>query len=203
MNDKDTDKKQPDDALRRLLDRAQAAPDANETAPADETQDTADNGSKRNATDGTKADGGGRQRRHRSSEQEERARRAFLRMTNIDEEDDDFNGRFSFNRIMGGDILASPRFRRQIWYVLFLALIAIVYISNRYACQREEIRREELNRSLADRKFKALTISAELTEYSMRSNVEQNVPDTTLTTSTTSSYVLPVDEADSLSDTPQ
>ena len=57
--------------------------------------------------------------------------------------------------------------------------------------QREEIRREDLADSLVDRKFKYLTISSELTEFSMRSNVEDNVSDTTLRTSVESSYYLP------------
>lgn len=74
--------------------------------------------------------------------------------------------------------------------------MAIIYISNRYAYQREEIRREDLSKQLNDRKFKALTISSELTEYSMRSSVEENLSDTTLRTSTKSSYYLPVDSVE-------
>jgi len=62
--------------------------------------------------------------------------------------------------------------------------------------QREEIRREDLSKQLNDRKFKALTISSELTEYSMRSSVEENLSDTTLRTSTKSSYYLPVDSVE-------
>lgn len=131
------------------------------------------------------------------SEREERARRAFKQLTDIDDEDDDTGGNLSLRGILGGDILGSARFRRQMWYILFVCVLAIIYISNRYACQRMEIRREELNRELADRKFKALTISAELTEFSMRNNIEGNLPDSTLGTSTNASYYLPIDPADS------
>lgn len=74
-----------------------------------------------------------------------------------------------------------------------LTIMAIIYVSNRYACQREEIRREDLSKELIDKQFKALTISSELTEFSMRSNVEENLVDTTLQISTSSSYYLTAD----------
>ena len=108
------------------------------------------------------------------------------------------NGECGFCRsqLLGGDIFGSKRFRRQIGYFILLCVLAIIYISNRYAYQREEIRREDLSKQLNDRKFKALTISSELTEYSMRSSVEENLSDTTLRTSTKSSYYLPVDSVE-------
>lgn len=126
-----------------------------------------------------------------ASADDERARKAFRQLTDLDEEGDDGERRMSFRTIMGGDVLGSHWFRRQIGYVLLLVALAVLYVSNRYACQREEIRREDLADSLVDRKFKYLTISSELTEFSMRSNVEENVTDTTLRTSVESSYYLP------------
>lgn len=122
------------------------------------------------------------------NEREERARKAFKQLTDIDNEG---NAGSMIRSILGGDMLT--RIRRQLFYLVMLTVMAIIYVSNRYAYQRAEIRREELNRDLADRKFKALTAASELTEYSMRSNIEENLPDSTLQTSTTSSYYLPVD----------
>lgn len=124
----------------------------------------------------------------RKEDKKERARRAFRHFA---DEDEDFD--ISLRSLLGGDIFGSKRFRRQIGYFILLCVLAIIYISNRYAFQREEIRREDLSKQLNDRKFKALTISSELTEYSMRSSVEENLSDTTLRTSTKSSYYLPVD----------
>ena len=118
----------------------------------------------------------------------QRMHRAFKQLV---DEDDDVD--MSLRSWLGGDILGSRRFRRQIGYLLLLSVLAIIYVSNRYIYQREEIRHEDLNKQLVDRKFKALTISSELTEYSMRSSVEENLTDTTLQTSTRSSYYLPVD----------
>lgn len=122
---------------------------------------------------------------------DEKTREAFRQLTDLDEEENDEERRMTFRTIMGGDVLGSHWFRRQMGYVLLLVVLAVLYVSNRYACQREEIRREDLADSLVDRKFKYLTISSELTEFSMRSNVEDNVSDTTLRTSVESSYYLP------------
>ena len=76
---------------------------------------------------------------------------------------------------------------------MLLCVLAIIYVSNRYAYQREEIRRDQLARELNDRKFKALTIAGELTEYSMRSHIEENLTDSTLKTSTQASYFIQMD----------
>ena len=129
--------------------------------------------------------------RPKKEDKKERARRAFRHFA---DEDEDFD--ISLRSLLGGDIFGSKRFRRQIGYFILLCVLAIIYISNRYAFQREEIRREDLSKQLNDRKFKALTISSELTEYSMRSSVEENLSDTTLRTSTKSSYYLPVDSVE-------
>lgn len=131
------------------------------------------------------------EKKRKKEDKKERARRAFRHFA---DEDDDFD--ISLRSLLGGDIFGSKRFRRQIGYFILLCVLAIIYISNRYAYQREEIRREDLSKQLNDRKFKALTISSELTEYSMRSSVEENLSDTTLRTSTKSSYYLPVDSVE-------
>lgn len=113
-----------------------------------------------------------------------------------DDDDDDEGVDMSLRSWLGGDIFGTKKFRRQIWYLLLLTVLAIIYVSNRYSYQREEIRHEDLSKQLVDRKFKALTISSELTEYSMRNAVEENLTDTTLRTSTRSSYYLPVDSTE-------
>lgn len=113
-----------------------------------------------------------------------------------DDDDDDESVDMSLRSWLGGDIFGTKKFRRQIWYLLLLTVLAIIYVSNRYSYQREEIRHEDLSKQLVDRKFKALTISSELTEYSMRNAVEENLTDTTLRTSTRSSYYLPVDSTE-------
>ena len=146
----------------------------------DETAEMESKGSERTSARSGKSAG-----TKQESERDEKARKAFRKLTDLDEEGE---SGMSLRTILGGDILAGRWFRRQIAYVLLLAVLAIIYVSNRYACQREEIRRDDLADTLVDRKFKALTISSRLTEFSMRSNVEENLSDTTLKTSMKSSY---------------
>lgn len=124
------------------------------------------------------------------SDREERARRAFRRLVDVEEEGD-----VSLRSVLGGDILGSRRFRRLIWYLLLLTVMAVIYVSNRYAYQREEIRRADLAKELTDRQYKALTVSSELTEYSMRGNVEERLTDTTLQISTSASFYIVPDSA--------
>ena len=123
---------------------------------------------------------------------EEQAKKIFKKLTDIDDEDEG-TGELSIKAILGGDFLNRKRFKRQIGMIVLLCVLAIIYVSNRYAYQREEIRRDQLARDLNDRKFKALTIAGELTEYSMRSHIEENLVDSTLKTSTKASYYIKMD----------
>ena len=45
----------------------------------------------------------------------------------------------SLRTILGGDLLAGKWFRRQIWLIVLIAFYIIVYVSNRYSCQHEQI----------------------------------------------------------------
>lgn len=172
------------DGLDRLLDRATAAAaEDNPAAPSDTPAgtDPAPQDEEPAAPSEEKQAAG----------RKEQARKALQELISLDEETPTEGDRVTLRTVLGGDILAGPWFRRQVGYVVLLVVLSILYVGNRYACQREEIRREDLADTLTDRKFKVLTISSELTEFSMRSNVEENVPDTTLRTSVESSYYLP------------
>ena len=78
------------------------------------------------------------EKKRKKEDKKERARRAFRHFA---DEDEDFD--ISLRSLLGGDIFGSKRFRRQIGYFILLCVLAIIYISNRYAYQREEIRREK------------------------------------------------------------
>ncbi|MDY2624647.1 MAG: FtsL-like putative cell division protein [Alloprevotella sp.] len=123
---------------------------------------------------------------------EEQAKKIFKKLTDIDDEGET-TGDISIKTILGGDFFTRKRFKRQLGLIVLLCVLAIIYVSNRYAYQREEIRRDQLARELNDRKFKALTIAGELTEYSMRSHIEENLTDSTLKTSTQASYFIQMD----------
>lgn len=157
---------------------------------ADARTDQADDDAPTDAKDNAPTDRKTR-RRQRRKEREERARETIKRLTDIDDEEEHFT--LSMRTLAGGDIFGSRFFHRQIGYLLLLTLLAVIYVTNRYACQREEIEREKLCDILSDRQFKAFTAQSELTEYSMQSNIEANLADTTLQANVRPRLLLPVD----------
>ena len=100
----------------------------------------------------------------------------------------------SLRTILGGDLLAGKWFRRQIWLIVLIAFYIIVYVSNRYSCQHEQILTKVLSDTLIDRRYKALTRSSQLKERMRRSYIEESLVDTTLQTAVTPSFYLQVDE---------
>ncbi|MBR1593417.1 MAG: hypothetical protein IJ659_09715 [Alloprevotella sp.] len=102
----------------------------------------------------------------------------------------------SLRSILGGDILAGGWFRRHFWYIVLCIALCIVYVGNRYYVQKELILKRQLEDSIVDRRYKLITISSQITERTRRSNVEKSLADTTLKTSTTPIYTLPVEETD-------
>ncbi|MBR1401754.1 MAG: hypothetical protein IJ604_01795 [Prevotella sp.] len=78
---------------------------------------------------------------------------------------------FTLRKILGGDWLTADFIRRQIGVILLIVGLSIVYISNRYSCQKDMLEIDKLNAELTDAKYKALSSSSELTEKCRESNV--------------------------------
>jgi hypothetical protein len=78
---------------------------------------------------------------------------------------------FTLRKILGGDWLTTDFLRRQIGVILLIVGFTIVYISNRYSCQKDMLEIDRLNNELTDAKYKALSSSSELTEKCRESNV--------------------------------
>ncbi|MBQ6031988.1 MAG: hypothetical protein IJL29_03080 [Prevotella sp.] len=78
---------------------------------------------------------------------------------------------FTLRKILGGDWLTAEYLRRQIGVILLIAFFAIIYISNRYSCQKDMLEIDRLNAELTDAKYKALSTASELTEKCRESNV--------------------------------
>lgn len=195
MKKNDTDPNARGEAFEEMLRRATQEDDKDrnntDNEPEKQPEYKADTETETEAEENTpqkQQNKGKEEKQNGKEDKKQRARKIFKQFA---DEDDEFD--MSLRSWLGGDMLASRKFRRQIGYVILLSVLAIIYVSSRYAYQQEEIRHEDLSKQLIDRKFKALTISSELTEYSMRSSVEENLTDTTLRTSTQSSYYLPVD----------
>lgn len=81
----------------------------------------------------------------------------------------------SLREILGGDYLIGGFLRRQIWFILFLVVLAIAYISNRYGAQQEIIEEENLRKELLEKKNYALTQYAELTIRTRQSSLERRL----------------------------
>ena len=76
---------------------------------------------------------------------------------------------------IGGELLLSPFLSRQIGLIALIAGLIIVYVSNRYAFQYEQVEIQRLRTKLEDTKYEALARSSELMEKSRESNIERYI----------------------------
>ena len=170
-----------------LLERAMQDSEDTEAQAAD-----SDNGNDDNAAESKKE----------TETQEEREERAAAELKkvikeNAREDEQPLSRNFTLTKILGGDILSTEAIRSQIWLMLLIAAFTVVYVSNRYSCQKKLIEINKLNKELQDAKYKALSISSELTEMSRESNVLNslnNNNDSTLKISSQPPYIIKIEE---------
>ena len=93
-----------------------------------------------------------------------------------DEEDEDEFGEISLKSILGGDILQSKFFVRQVIFVLFVVALMLAYTANRYNSQQEIITIDSLKLKLQEERYNVLTQSSELLNLSRQSNIEVKLP---------------------------
>ena len=72
-----------------------------------------------------------------------------------------------------GDMLLSPLLQRHLGLILLVFALIIVYVSNRYAFQQEQLQIQRLRAELEDVKYEALARSSELMEKSRESNIHR------------------------------
>ena len=89
----------------------------------------------------------------------------------IHEEEQAQSPTFSVIKVLGGDFFTSQILRRQIWLMLLIFVFMILYVSNRYSCQKSMLEIDNLQKELQDAKYKALSTSSSLTERSRQSKV--------------------------------
>lgn len=87
------------------------------------------------------------------------------------EEEKPQSSNFTLRKILGGDFLSADILKRQVWLIVLVAAFILVYVSNRYSCQKDMLEINELKEQLKDAKYKSLASSSELTEMSRESNV--------------------------------
>jgi len=105
--------------------------------------------------------------------------------------------RLSLRKILGGDILYTSAIRRQIWLMMLIIGFFMLYISNRYSCQKDQVEIALLNKTLKNSQYKALAISSELTEHCRESHVLEMLKannDSTLHTADQPPYIIIVNE---------
>lgn len=105
--------------------------------------------------------------------------------------------RMTLNKILVGDFFTAQILRRQLGIILTCAIIILIYISNRYSCQKKMIEIDKLKKELQDAKYKALSTSSRLTEKSRQSNVLDMLKecrDSSLHTSDQAPYIIKVPE---------
>ena len=104
---------------------------------------------------------------------------------------------FSLRQILGGDILNTRIIRQQLWLFVLIVGFTIVYVSNRYSCQKDLIEIDRLQKELKDAKYKALSSSSQLTEKSRESHVLELLQankDSTLKIATQPPYIIEIPE---------
>lgn len=81
------------------------------------------------------------------------------------------NAATNLRSIINGDMLNAKVVRNQIGLFFLITFFVFIYISNRYACQRNLVKINKLTKELTDAKFRALSSTSELTEKSRESRV--------------------------------
>ena len=101
----------------------------------------------------------------------------------------------TLGKILGGEMLNTQFLRQLIWVIVLITLFIIVYISNRYKCQQNIIKIDNLQSELEDAKYRALSSSSDLTQQTRESKVLErlhNDKDSTLHIPTQPPYIITI-----------
>lgn len=101
----------------------------------------------------------------------------------------------TLGKILGGEMLNTQFLRQQIWVIVLITLFIIVYISNRYKCQQNLIKIDNLQSELEDAKYRALSSSSDFTQQTRESKVLErlhNDKDSTLHIPTQPPYIITI-----------
>ncbi len=111
-------------------------------------------------------------------------------------EEQDTSSPFSLPKTLGG-VLIARAFQKQIWLVCLVCVFFIIYISNRYICQKRMVEIEKVERKLVEVRYKATVCTSILTEKSRESNIMKllsSYGDSTLTIPNEPPYLIRVEE---------
>lgn len=79
---------------------------------------------------------------------------------------------FNLTEVLGSGLFGRELLRKNWRYLMFLVILTMIYVSNRYSADQEKILIHDLHKELEDVRFRALTNSSELTRRCRQSNIE-------------------------------
>jgi hypothetical protein len=115
------------------------------------------------------------------------------------EEEQPLSAKFTLRKILGGDLLPTRAIRRQIWLIMLIVFIVIIYISNRYCVQKDLIEIDNLQTELQNAKYRALSTSSQYTEKSRESHILEmlkNNKDSVLKIASQPPYIINIPDGD-------
>lgn len=77
--------------------------------------------------------------------------------------------------VLDGSLLTNEWFVKQLPYIIFLVVLAFIYIGNRYHAEKIVRRNAELQKEINDLRAESITIAAELMLISKQSEVAKQV----------------------------
>lgn len=101
------------------------------------------------------------------------AREEMKRLINEIEQEDELpiGAAVTLNKILGGEFLTIRSLRKHIKFIALIMFFIILYVSNRYSCDKQRIQISALTKELEETKFKAMSSTSDLTRVSRESNV--------------------------------
>lgn len=129
------------------------------------------------------------------TEEERSFKKAVAEQAREDERPHSSN--FTLRKIIGGDILTNQMIRNNIWLIVLIVGIMVVYITNRYKVQKDLLEIDKLKQELEDAKYRALSSSSNLTERCRESHVLETLkqgPDSDLRQSDRPPFIIEVPE---------
>ena len=109
-------------------------------------------------------------------------------------------GCMSFYRaFVTGDVFTKPFFLRQVLFIIFVALLMLLYTFNRFDSQQDIIAIDSLKNELQEERYFVLTQSSELLNLTRQSNIEKrlrNIGDSALVNPSMPPFEIIVDDKD-------
>lgn len=118
-----------------------------------------------------------------AEEEESSVRKLVDALSSEEGEDEDARVNWTLPAVLGGDVLSAKWFRKHALFFIFVFVLVILYVTNRYKSQQQMITIDSLKTTLLDKRLDASTRSSQLKEKYRPSYIEKSLEemgDTTL-----------------------